>query len=113
MGAEAATLAAAGFTSCDCILEAPNGYSEALFQGKLAWEILTEGVKMLDVAESNNLLSGDVPDKDWYHKTRLDALKNYCADEDKVNKDNAGHLILDALTIHGKDSARIDRTITG
>ena len=44
MGAEAATLAEAGFTSSDCILEAPNGYSEALFQGNLDWEILTEGL---------------------------------------------------------------------
>ena len=30
--------------SSDCILEAPNGYSEALFQGNLDWEILTEGL---------------------------------------------------------------------
>lgn len=44
MGAEAAILAAAGFTSRDSILEAPNGYSEALFHGDLDLKMLTEGL---------------------------------------------------------------------
>ena len=44
MGAEAAILAEVGYTSNDSILEAPNGYSEALFQGSLNWEILTRGL---------------------------------------------------------------------
>jgi 2-methylcitrate dehydratase PrpD len=42
MGAESAILAAAGYTSSDSILEAPNGYSEALFHGNLDLDILTE-----------------------------------------------------------------------
>ena len=41
MGAEAAILAAAGYTSSDSILEAPNGYSDALFDGNMDWDILT------------------------------------------------------------------------
>ena len=44
MGAEAAILAAAGYTSSDSILEAPNGYSDALFDGNMDWEILTNGL---------------------------------------------------------------------
>ena len=44
MGAEAAVLAAAGYTSSDSILEAPNGYSDALFDGNMDWEILTNGL---------------------------------------------------------------------
>ncbi|PKB70670.1 MAG: hypothetical protein BZY87_09065 [SAR202 cluster bacterium Io17-Chloro-G6] len=44
MGAEAAILAAAGYTSSDSILEAPNGYSDALFDGKMDWDVLTEGL---------------------------------------------------------------------
>ena len=44
MGAEAAILAGAGYTSSDSILEAPNGYSDALFDGKMDWEVLTEGL---------------------------------------------------------------------
>ena len=41
MGAEAAILAKAGYTSSEEILEAPNGYAAALFQGNLDWQILT------------------------------------------------------------------------
>ena len=44
MGAEAAILAATGYTSSDSILEAPNGYSDALFDGNMDWEILTNGL---------------------------------------------------------------------
>ncbi len=44
MGAEAAILASAGYTSSDSILEAPNGYSDALFGGNMDWEILTNGL---------------------------------------------------------------------
>ena len=44
MGAEAAILASAGYTSSDSILEAPNGYSDALFDGNMDWEILTNGL---------------------------------------------------------------------
>ena len=44
MGAEAAILAAAGYTSSDSILEAPNGYSDALFDGNMDWEMLTNGL---------------------------------------------------------------------
>ena len=44
MGVEAALLTGAGFTSNENILEAPNGYAAALFQGNLSWDILTEGL---------------------------------------------------------------------
>ena len=44
MGAEAAILAGAGYTSNGDILEAPNGYAAALFQGNLNWETLTQGL---------------------------------------------------------------------
>ena len=44
MGAEAAILAAAGYTSSDSILEAPNGYSDALFDVNMDWEMLTNGL---------------------------------------------------------------------
>ena len=44
MGVEAALLTGAGFTSNENILEAPNGYAAALFQGHLSWDILTEGL---------------------------------------------------------------------
>ena len=44
MGAEAAILAVADYTSSDSILEAPNGYSDALFDGNMDWEILTNGL---------------------------------------------------------------------
>ena len=44
MGAEAAILAGAGYTSSEGILEAPNGYAAALFQGNLDWEMLTQGL---------------------------------------------------------------------
>ena len=44
MGVDAALLTGAGFTSNENILEAPNGYAAALFQGHLSWDILTEGL---------------------------------------------------------------------
>ncbi len=44
MGAEAAMLAHAGYTSSEAVLEAPRGYAAALFQGELDWEGLTEGL---------------------------------------------------------------------
>ena len=44
MGAEAAILAGAGYTSSDSILEAPKGYSDALFDGNMDWGILTNGL---------------------------------------------------------------------
>ena len=44
MGAEAAILAAAGYTSSDSILEARNGYSDALFGGNMDWEVVTGGL---------------------------------------------------------------------
>ena len=44
MGAEAAILAASGYTSNDSILEAPNGYADALFDGNMNWEVLTNGL---------------------------------------------------------------------
>jgi 2-methylcitrate dehydratase PrpD len=42
MGAEAAILAEKGYTSSEGILEAPNGYAAALFQGNMDWEIVTQ-----------------------------------------------------------------------
>ena len=42
MGVEAAMLARAGYTANEEVLEAPNGYAAALFQGDLEWEILTK-----------------------------------------------------------------------
>ena len=44
MGAEAAILARAGFTSNEDILEAANGYATALFQDNLDWDVVTAGL---------------------------------------------------------------------
>ena len=44
MGAEVGMLAAAGFTASDQILEAPKGYAEALFNGNMDWDIVTQGL---------------------------------------------------------------------
>jgi 2-methylcitrate dehydratase PrpD len=44
MGAESAMLAQMGYTSSETVLEAPNGYAAALFQGQLDWEVLTRGL---------------------------------------------------------------------
>ncbi len=44
MGAEAAMLASKGYTSNESILEAPNGYAEALFHGNMDWDIVTQGL---------------------------------------------------------------------
>ena len=42
MGAEAAMLASAGYTSSEEVLEAPNGYAAALFQGNMDWDLVTQ-----------------------------------------------------------------------
>ena len=44
MGAEAALLAEAGFLSGEDILETANGYAEALFQGRMEWDVVTQGL---------------------------------------------------------------------
>jgi 2-methylcitrate dehydratase PrpD len=44
MGAEAAMLARAGFTATENILETPNGFADALFQGDVHWDLLTDGL---------------------------------------------------------------------
>ena len=44
MGVEAGMLAGAGFTASDQILEAPRGYAEALFNGNMDWDIVTQGL---------------------------------------------------------------------
>jgi aconitate decarboxylase len=44
MGAEAALLARAGFTSHPEILEAPSGYAAALFARGMGWGVLTAGL---------------------------------------------------------------------
>ena len=44
MGAESAMLAQMGYTSSETVLEAPNGYAAALFQGQLDWDVLTRGL---------------------------------------------------------------------
>lgn len=41
MGAEAAILAGKGYTANDSVLDAPNGYAEALFQGNVDWDLAT------------------------------------------------------------------------
>ena len=41
MGAEAAMLASAGYTSNEAALEAPNGFAAALFQGNMDWDVVT------------------------------------------------------------------------
>ncbi|MBM3941325.1 MAG: MmgE/PrpD family protein [SAR202 cluster bacterium] len=41
MGAEAALLARAGYTASDQALEGRRGYAEALFHGKMDWEVVT------------------------------------------------------------------------
>jgi 2-methylcitrate dehydratase PrpD len=42
MGVEAAMLARTGFTSNENILEAPLGYADALFDGEVKWDVITE-----------------------------------------------------------------------
>ena len=44
MGVESALLAQAGFESTEHILEAPNGYADALFGGSVDWSELTSGL---------------------------------------------------------------------
>ena len=44
MGAEAAMLASAGYTSNEGALEAPNGFAAALFQGNMDWDIVTSNL---------------------------------------------------------------------
>jgi len=44
MGAEAGILARAGYTASDESLEAPRGYAEALFNGNMDWDIVTQGL---------------------------------------------------------------------
>ena len=44
MGVESALLAQAGFESTAHILEAPNGYADALFGGSVEWSELTSGL---------------------------------------------------------------------
>ncbi len=44
MGVEAAMLAQAGFISSEDILETENGYVDALFQGDVDWDMITEGL---------------------------------------------------------------------
>ena len=44
MGVESAMLAGAGFQSTEHILEAPNGYADALFGGSVDWSVVTEGL---------------------------------------------------------------------
>ena len=44
MGAEAALLARAGFTSHPDVLEAPSGYADALFSRGMDWDVLTGGL---------------------------------------------------------------------
>jgi 2-methylcitrate dehydratase PrpD len=41
MGTEAALLAGKGYTANAAALEAPHGYAEALFQGHVAWDVVT------------------------------------------------------------------------
>ena len=44
MGAEAALLAEAGFISSEGILETTNGYADALFQGRMDWDVVARGL---------------------------------------------------------------------
>ena len=44
MGVESAMLARAGFLSSEDILETPHGFGDALFEGNVAWDIVTEGL---------------------------------------------------------------------
>ena len=44
MGAEAAILAGMGYTASDAVLESPNGYAAALFQGNFDWDTATGGL---------------------------------------------------------------------
>jgi 2-methylcitrate dehydratase PrpD len=44
MGVEAGLLTEAGFTASDQILEASRGYAEALFNGNMDWDIVTQGL---------------------------------------------------------------------
>ena len=44
MGAESGLLAQAGYTASDAILEAPRGYADALFNGNMDWDVVTQGL---------------------------------------------------------------------
>jgi 2-methylcitrate dehydratase PrpD len=44
MGAEAGMLALAGYTATENILETPRGYADALFQGDMHWDVVTQGL---------------------------------------------------------------------
>lgn len=44
MGAEAAMLAQAGYTATENIFETRHGYADALFQGDVRWDVLTDGL---------------------------------------------------------------------
>jgi 2-methylcitrate dehydratase PrpD len=44
MGAEAAMLAEIGYTSTENILETPRGYADALFQGDMHWDVVSQGL---------------------------------------------------------------------
>ncbi|MCH8744436.1 MAG: MmgE/PrpD family protein [Chloroflexi bacterium] len=41
MGAEAGILAGKGYTASDSVLEAPNGFAAAFFQGNMDWDVAT------------------------------------------------------------------------
>ena len=95
MGTEAAILAASGYTSSDSILEATNGYSEALFQGNMDWEILTK-----DLGESYCLVDPGFDIKRFpaqiHMQNTIEAVLNL-----RQNYDLQFQMI-DRLTIHSR-----------
>lgn len=80
---------------------------------KFCKEILDAGMTLLNAKKES--VSEDGPKKirgkdvEFWHTTRLSVLESYLK---TLAADKAGYLILDAVTVHDKDSSRINRTIS-
>ena len=93
MGAEAAMLAKMGYTSSEEVLESRNGYAAALFQGKLDWEVLTQGLgqtyRLVDPGFDIKRFPAQV-----YMQTPIEAVLNL---RQRYNLDPA---TVESMTIH-------------
>jgi 2-methylcitrate dehydratase PrpD len=93
MGAEAAILAQMGYTASAEVLESPNGYAAALFQGKLDWDLLTRGLgqsyRLVDPGYDIKRFPAQV-----YMQTPIEAVLNL------RQKHNLGPAMVETLTVH-------------
>jgi 2-methylcitrate dehydratase PrpD len=93
MGAEAAILAQMGYTASAEVLESPNGYAAALFQGKLDWDLLTRGLgrsyRLVDPGFDIKRFPAQV-----YMQTPIEAVLNL---RQRHNLDPA---LVETLTVH-------------